>query len=558
MRRNVTALAGQVFDIVVVGGGVTGAAIAWDAAQRGLSVALVERDDFGAATSANSLKVIHGGIRYLQHLDIARVRESCRERSAWLRIAPHLTRPVPVLVPTFGHGMRGPEALGAAFTLLQALTFDRNRGLPNPERRIPRARLLSRRQALERCPEIEGPGLNGAGLFWDGQLTNPTRLVWELVRTAGRAGAEAANHCEVRGFLRRGGRVEGVTVHDHLGNDTFDVRGRVVINAAGPFAEQLYVRDGIRPTRHVPLSRDMALVIGRPLIRGQALAIQTGYRDPDAFLSRGARHLFIMPWRDVTLIGVNSIVYPGDPYSLTSTAAEVQEFVREIDQAVPAWRLTPSDVTMVYAGLLPIGSGTLRHANVSFGKRPYLADNVRTDGLEGLVTAIANRYTIARGLGERAVDLAFQKLGSKAPASRTETMPLWGGAFAGLDALVSEARAGGNGGLTPDQRERLARVYGSGWSEVARLVAQEASLGETLGRTPMLKAEVAQAVRHEMAGTLADCVFTRTELGTAGDPGEDALAACAAVAAQELGWGPERTQAEVAAVRQRFRIGAAV
>jgi glycerol-3-phosphate dehydrogenase len=558
VRRNVTALAGQVFDIVVVGGGVTGAAIAWDAAQRGLSVALVERDDFGAATSANSLKVIHGGIRYLQHLDIARVRESCRERSAWLRIAPHLTRPVPVLVPTFGHGMRGPEALGAAFTLLQALTFDRNRGLPNPERRIPRARLLSRRQALERCPEIEGPGLNGAGLFWDGQLTNPTRLVWELVRTAGRAGAEAANHCEVRGFLRRGGRVEGVTVHDHLGNDTFDVRGRVVINAAGPFAEQLYVRDGIRPTRHVPLSRDMALVIGRPLIRGQALAIQTGYRDPDAFLSRGARHLFIMPWRDVTLIGVNSIVYPGDPYSLTSTAAEVQEFVREIDQAVPAWRLTPSDVSMVYAGLLPIGSGTLRHANVSFGKRPYLADNVRTDGLEGLVTAIANRYTIARGLGERAVDLAFQKLGSKAPASRTETMPLWGGAFAGLDALVSEARAGGNGGLTPDQRERLARVYGSGWSEVARLVAQEASLGETLGRTPMLKAEVAQAVRHEMAGTLADCVFTRTELGTAGDPGEDALAACAAVAAQELGWGPERTQAEVAAVRQRFRIGAAV
>ena len=558
MRRNVTALAGQEFDIVVVGGGVTGAAIAWDAAQRGLSVALVERDDFGAATSANSLKVIHGGIRYLQHLDIPRVRESCRERSAWLRIAPHLTRPVPVLVPTFGHGMRGPEALGAAFTLLQALTFDRNRGLPNPERRIPRARLLSRRQALERCPEIEGPGLNGAGLFWDGQLTNPTRLVWELVRTAGRAGAEAANHCEVRGFLRRGGRVEGVTVHDQLGNTTFEVRGRVVVNAAGPFAEQLYVRDGIRPSRHVPLSRDMALVIGRPLIRGQALAIQTGYRDPDAFLSRGARHLFIMPWRHVTLIGVNSMVYPGDPYALTSTEAEVEEFVREIDQAVPGWRLTSSDVAMVYAGLLPIGSGTLRHANVSFGKRPYLADNARTDGLEGLITAIANRYTIARGLGERAVDLAFQKLGRTPPASRTETMPLWGGAFAGMDPLVSEARAGQDGGLTPVQRERLARVYGSGWSEVARLAVQEPSLGETLGGTPMLKAEVAQAVRHEMAGTLADCVFTRTELGTAGDPGEAALSACAAVAAQELGWGPERTQAELAAVRQRFRIGAAV
>jgi glycerol-3-phosphate dehydrogenase len=154
--------------------------------------------------------------------------------------------------------------------------------------------------------------------------------------------------------------------------------------------------------------------------------------------------------------------------------------------------------------------------------------------------------------------MAFQKLGSKPPASRTETMPLWGGSFAGMDALVSEARAGRDGGLTPDQRERLARVYGSGWSEVARLVVQEPALGETVGRTPMLKAEVAQAVRHEMAGTLADCVFTRTELGTAGDPGEAAVAACAAVAAQELGWGPERTEAELASVRNRFRIGAAV
>jgi len=557
VHRNLTALASREFDVVVVGGGVTGAAAAWDAAQRGLSVALVERNDFGAATSANSLKVIHGGIRYLQHLDVVRVRESCRERSAWLRIAPHLTRPIPVLVPTFGHGMRGPEALAAAFTLLQLLTLDRNRGLPSPERQIPRARLISKREALERCPDIAGPGLNGAGLFWDGQLTNPTRLVWELVRTAGRAGAEAANHCEVRGFLRRGSRVEGVTVHDTLGNDTFDVRGRVVINAAGPFAEQLYVQTGVRPQRHVPLSRDMALVIRRPLVRGQALAMQTAYRDPDAFLSRGARHLFIMPWRDVTLIGVNSIVYPGDPYALGTTGGEVEEFVREIDQAVPTWDITPSDVAMVYAGLLPIGSGTLRHANVSFGKRPYLADNVRTDGLEGLITAIANRYTIARGLGERAVDMAFQKLGRTAPACRTEVTPLYGGDFPSLDGLVNEARAGRNDGLTPDQRERLARVYGSSWSEVARLVDQDPSLAGALGSTSMLRVEVAHAVRNEMAGTLADCVFSRTELGTAGDPGEDALAACAEVAGRELGWTPERTDAELGTVRSRFGVVAA-
>ena len=213
---------------------------------------------------------------------------------------------------------------------------------------------------------------------------------------------------------------------------------------------------------------------------------------------------------------------------------------------------------MVYAGLLPIGSGTLRNANVSFGKRPYLADNVRTDNLEGLITAIANRYTIARGLAERAVDMAFQKLGRTAPACRTEVTPLLGGEFAGMDALVKEARSDGNGDLTPDQRERLARVYGSSWSEVARLAVQDPSLGESLGATSMLKVEIAHAVRNEMAGTLVDCVFSRTELGTAGDPGDDALTACAAVASRELGWTPERTEAELAAVRHRFRVGAAV
>jgi glycerol-3-phosphate dehydrogenase len=145
-----------------------------------------------------------------------------------------------------------------------------------------------------------------------------------------------------------------------------------------------------------------------------------------------------------------------------------------------------------------------------------------------------------------------------APACRTEVTPLLGGEFPGMDALVNEARSGRDGGLTPDQRERLARVYGSSWSEVARLVAQDPSLGGSLGSTPMLKVEVAQAARHEMAATLADCVFNRTELGTAGDPGDDALAACAAVAARELGWGPERTDAELAAVRSRFRVGASV
>jgi len=541
--RDLRPLADRLFDVVVVGGGVTGAAIAWDAAQRGLSVALLERGDFGGATSANSLKVVHGGIRYLQHVDVARVRESSRERSAWLRIAPHLVRPMPVLVPAYGHGIRGPEAMAAAFTLLEALTAGRNRGLRDPAHRIPRARLISRAETSARCPELVRPDLTGAGLFWDGQLLNPPRLVWELVRNAGAAGAVAANYCEVRRFVRRADRIVGVLVEDVPGGERFVVRGRVVVNAAGPFAEELYVRDGLRDGRRVPLSRDMAVVIRRPLVGEQAVAVQTGYRDPDAVLSRGFRHLFVVPWRGVTLAGVHSIVFPGDPFALTTTEVEVEAFVREINQAVPAWRLTLNDVALVHAGLLPIGSAAPRGGDVSFGKRPYLVDNARTDGVEGLVTAVANRFTIARGLAQRAVDLVFRKLGRRAPPCLTSRTPLWGGNDIGPHERLPGA---------PEQTDRLKLSYGSAWCEVAALLDAEPSLAGTVGATPTLRAEVAYAVRHEMARTLADCVFRRTDLGTAGDPGETALVECAELAASELGWNPARTRSELSEVRARF------
>jgi glycerol-3-phosphate dehydrogenase len=282
MRRSLVALSEREFDVVVVGSGICGAAILWDAAQRGLSAALLEQEDFGSGTSAHSLKVVHGGIRYLQHLDFSRVRESSRERSALLRIAPHLVHPLPVVVPTFGHGLGGPEALGAAFLLLEALTATRNRRLPEPERRVPRARLIPRRQVRDWYPYLDRPELTGAGMFWDGQLVNPPRLVWEFVRTAAGAGAEVANYCEVEDFVRRGNRVVGVAVRDRLAGDRFEVRARVVVNATGPYAEQLYVRCGLRAARRVPFSRDLALVVRRgPTSAGVADQVPRSRRGPE-------------------------------------------------------------------------------------------------------------------------------------------------------------------------------------------------------------------------------------------------------------------------------------
>jgi glycerol-3-phosphate dehydrogenase len=552
MARALAALAGTEFDVVVVGGGITGAATAWDAAQRGLSVALLERGDFGGATSAESLKVVHGGVRYLQHLDVVRVRESSGERRALLRMAPHLVQPMPFVVPTYGHAMRGPEILGVAFTLLNALTADRNRGITDPARRIPAARIVSRSRVLEWFPEINKEGLTGAGVFYDGQLFNPPRLVWALVRTAARAGAAVANYCEVASLAIQGGRVIGVRVEDRLGGDKFEVRARTVINAAGPYAEALLVRSGVRKARSVPFSRDMALVLKRRFVDGRALALQTKYRDPSAVLTRGPRHLFMVPWRGRTLVGVNSLIWRDEPDRLRVTEAEVSDFVNEIAEADPKLGLTMDDVALVMAGLLPVEKGDEEGGNVSFGKRPLVVDNAREDGVQGLISAISNRYTVARGVAERAVDLVYDKLGRSARPSRTAVTRIHGGDFFRFDELVREVSGALPEGVDRSLAERLAHDHGSAYGEVLRLVGERPELGARVGGSDILRAEVVHAARSEMVCKLSDAVFGRTGIATVGDPGRAELDECADLVGAQLGWDAGRRERELREVRERI------
>ena len=552
MPRALGPLADREFDLLVIGGGVTGAATAWDAALRGLSVALLERGDFGGSTSAESLKVVHGGVRYLQHLDIVRVRESARERRALLRTAPHLVHPMAFVIPAYGHGMKGAEILAAGFTVLNLLTADRNRGIPDPARRIPAARIVSRRRVLEWFPELPTEGLTGAGVFWDGQMQNPPRLVWAMTRSAVRAGAVVANHCDVTSLVQHGGRVTGATVEDRIGRERFEVRARVVVNAAGPYAEALLLRSGIRHGPTIPYSRDMALVLKRSLVNGRALAVQTRYHDPSAVLSRGTRHLFLVPWRGRTMIGVNSLIWKEEPDRLHVTEREVTDFLDEINQADPRLKLTLDDVGLVMAGLLPVERGDAEGGDVSFGKRPLVVDNADADGVQGLVTAVANRYTVARGVAQRSVDLAYRKLGREPRACRTETARVHGGDFGRFEDLLREVRAALPAGTDPAITERLAHDHGSAYGEVTRVIDERPEWGKPVGGTDVLRAEVVHSARNEMVARLGDCVFGRLGIGTLGHPGAAALEEVAGLLADQLGWDPARRAAEIADVHGRF------
>jgi glycerol-3-phosphate dehydrogenase len=556
MRRRLRDLEEQEFDLLVIGAGIFGAAAAWEATRRGLSVAVIDRGDFCGATSAHSYKLIHGGLRYLQHGDLHRLRQSANARRTFLRIAPHLARPLPIVVPTYGYGKKGKPLLRLATAIYDAATLDRNRGIVDPARRVPRSRALSRREVLDAYPGLPSHWLTGAVMFYDGQMYNPPRLVLAFLRSAVDAGAVAANYVAALRFLGPGDgagpgeRVSGVVARDQLGGGSLRIRAKMVLNAAGPYAEGLLERALGRPLEPpTPWSRDAYLVVRRALLPDErALALPAASRDPEAILSRGERHLFLVPWHGHTLVGVWHQVYSGAPDAYHVTEAELEAFIGEINAACPALALRLDDVAQCIAGLIPFGDDRADARNLRFAHRSRLVDHARERGLEGLVTLIGVRYTTGPCEAADAVDLICRKLGRDPAPSRSDANRLDGGEIDDLEALIAAAQRQ-HRTLPAEVVRALVHNHGAAYPRVLADLADRPELGETLGSSPVIAAEVVHAVREEMAITMADVAFRRTDLATGGDPGETALGRCAAIMARECGWDQARMREEQDSVR---------
>jgi glycerol-3-phosphate dehydrogenase len=559
VTRPWASLADKEYDLVVVGGGIFGACVAWDAVLRGVSVLLLERGDFGEATSANAYKFVHGGMRYLQQLDLIRLWESSRERSALLRIAPHLVYPLPIAMPTYGHGMRGKEVLRAGFAAYELLTANRNRGIRDPRRRIPRAEFLSRDEILREFPELPRASLTGGAVFADAQVYSTPRLTLGFVRAAQEAGATVVNYAEVTRFLRRGDRVSGVEVRDVPSDTLFSVRARAVVNAAGPWAAPLLLRGldlDLGPRRPV-FSRDVYFVTPRRLASPLGLAAATVTRDAHAVIDRGARHLFLVPWREFTLVGVWHGVHRGAIDHVQVSPDELERLVAEANQAYRGLDLRVDDIQLVNTGLILFGDEQQESGSHDFGKRSLLIDHARDHGIEGLVTLVGVRSTVARGMADKTSAMVLAKLGRPVPRCRTDTLPITGGDVPDFERLVAEISA-----WIPDAGAEagraLAHNHGSRYADVLACAQDDPTLLAPLDGTTVLGAEVVHAVRREMAYTLADVVHRRTDLGTAGRPPDQALQRCAAIAAREAGWDEARTAAELARVESFFHHKGAV
>ncbi|MCC6317604.1 MAG: glycerol-3-phosphate dehydrogenase/oxidase [Gemmatimonadaceae bacterium] len=502
-----------------MGGGITGCCIARDAARRGLTVALVERNDFSCGTSAATSKMVHGGLRYLQSLDVGVVRESLRERRAWQHVAPHLVQPLTFLLPT--RTRREDWTYRLALSVYDGLSWDRDR-LPASARHLRPTSHVAARDLIDLEPVLDQP-LRGGLRYDDCHAFAPERAALGCVMDAVAHGACVANHVEVVGLT--GDAPQQLQVLDRLTHTRLTIRARHIVNATGPWSDLIADRLGVAAPRRLVRSKGIHLVT-RAITGRHALTVPVG-----------GRHFFVIPWRDHSLIGTTDVPYDGSPDDVGVSETDIDDFLGTINRGLPAARLTRADVRWAYAGLRPLiaprRGGTYRASR--------RADIVRER--PGLHSAIGGKWTTSRALAEGCVDAVIGSLGIAARPCDTATAPLPG---ASLD----------DGPLVPDALDRRAadetrRLLGSHAERVFALARGTPALGAVIAARTFAAAIVV-AVRDEMACTLGDIVFRRTGLSTLAPLPRATLSHVARLAQSELGWSDARCSAEVADVEAAY------
>jgi glycerol-3-phosphate dehydrogenase len=529
------ALADDPFDLVVIGGGITGAGVALDAASRGYSVALVERDDYSSGTSSRSSKLVHGGLRYLQNFDLGLVREALLERALLVNLSPHLVRPLQLLVPAF-EGKHPQRALGVGLNMYDAMATDRLR-LPGRRRRADgdgleewspeRHRVIDGDEVKRLLPALASREPTAAYLFYDCQ-TDDSRLVLTVLGEAERYGAVMVNRCEVLDVLDDDGRAIGVRCRDSVGGDELEVRATNVINATGVWADtirsdELYAEEEmphIRPSRgtHITLGSDKL-----PLEAGAIVPVGDG------------RTIFTLPWLGRTLIGTTDNDYEGPLDHIPPDEGDIDYLLDACNRFFDL-SLERSDLTGAYAGVRPLISTGDTKKSVDISRKAELFETS-----SGLVTITGGKLTTWRRMAKMAVDRIVEREGREAPC-RTHEIPLGQPADAAdlEDAAVDE-----------ESRALLAHRYGYAARDVLAVADADPALRErVVPDLPDLLAELPFAARNEQAVTLADALLRRTRLGILDAPrlaapgGAEALAAARAMGT-ELGWDDARVEREV-------------
>lgn len=542
MERNLSRMSGKEYDLIIIGGGITGAAMAWDASLRGLSCALLEKSDFASRTSAGTSKLIHGGLRYLKNFEIGLVRESLSERRIMEVITPQFVYPIPFIIPIYGYGIEGRLSMQAALTVYDLLAYDKE-SIEDVDKRVPNHRMLKPREVKKLLPGIEKEGLSGGALYYDCQMHTPERHVLEFILSASEYGGDMVNYSEVVDIIMDGNLISGVKVKDRIDNKDYEIKGKVIVNVTGPWGD-------------ITLSMLHKKGVERKLLRSKGIHIITRELAKDygvVLKTEEGRHFFIIPWRGHSLIGTTDRLYDGDPDDFKVSEKDIEGLVTDTNKNFPGANLTRDDVLYFYGGLRPIVDKETDQDVYDASRKYEIYDHEVDDDIKGIITVIGGKYTTSRNLAMQVVDMVYEKLGEKSPECQTDSTPLYGGSTGPFKRYIEKENRKHKKEYPKDVIKNLIYQYGTEHGRVMALGNEDESLKERIipGR-PHIMAQVAYAVKSEMAFNLDDVVFRRTGLGTLGNPGRDVLTRCAGLMGKLLGWSEKKMGEEIGWVEDYY------
>jgi len=529
MQRNLEKIQDAPYDLLVVGGGIQGAVIAYKAAKRGLSVVLADKGDFCGASSSNSLKILHGGLRYLQTLDVKRMRDSIRSRREIMNFAPHLVKPLACIMPAYGHGLKGKEIMRIAMLLNDAISLDRNSGLPE-NKRLPAGYVLTKQQCLERVPGISEAKLHGASVWYDALATNTERLVLEYILQAAEQGATCLNYLSVETLSKNADNSITADLSDQLTGSHFTVSAARLINCAGAaFEDLLPVNDQNRvPVRW---ARGLNIVVRKKLFSEAAVTLEEQTADTGR-----KRMLFMVPWREhYTMIGTHYVEHSRKSALFPVNKNDILTLVDEINAIYPHAQLHFDDVSFYHAGLLPMQE----NASLAEGSEPELCkessiiDHGKQHGFEHCFSIKGIKYTTAPQVADKVLNLVQ-------PIDKSQVTV--------RDQQAERAQAPRL--KTPEDGYLSRRYAGRSLNIEAYIDAAPDWLDEEHSLTT---GEVNYFIEEEMAQHLSDVVFRRSALGSAQCPGLDVLRGVSQIMAKHFNWSADRQSNELKQVLQRYQ-----
>jgi glycerol-3-phosphate dehydrogenase len=541
LKRHIEELTGKKFDLIIVGGGITGAAVAYIAAARGLSVALFEKDDYGGATSAATSKLIHGGLRYLANMEIRLVRESLRERRILGNIAPNFVYPLPFVLPNYKKWKGNIWKMLAGMYLYDFLSYDK-KDTWDKSKRLQNHRLISYSKTIRLEPNLKMENLRNSFYFFDYQSIFPERLTLAFIKSAAEYGARVSNYSPVEAFIYDSeNRITGVEVKDLFSGETKNVYADLIVNCGGTWADKILGMATKKEFQVHKIKRSEGIHIITDKIAGNHVV---------SLQREDGGHMMIMPWRDHSLIGTTDKEYDGDPDEYCVSRESINDVIQAVNDNFGK-KLSFKDIKHAYGGLRPLVDDQTKGSYQT--SRKYEVYDDATDGIEGMITVEGGKFTTSRSLAREVLNMVARKLNKTLSDPVSDNLYLSGCEIRDMKQFMIRQHLNYTD-FSKQTIEYVSRNYGTDSKIIFQIARDDPRYAEVVSHDGEILAEIVFAIKYESARTLKDIMLRRTGTGTLGNPGKDIIDKITAVAVEMLNWDSKRIGEETASLMKVYEL----